>query len=227
MMNESSNDQPTSHRFWRIALKLLVVFAFVFVMKLGIDALMAKIALFESDAAARAMTGLLITVMIGYAILLAIPFIPGVEIGIAILLLEGAPAAPMVYLATVAGLLLAFFIGQYAPLPRLIRFANDVYLYRIAGLLERIKLTPRKDRLDAMQDRLPRWLAPIFCNYRYVTLGLAVNLPGNIALGGGGGIMMAGGLSRLFQTRLTIITVILATLPVPLGVWLLGADILQ
>ncbi len=227
MISESGNDQPATHRIWRIAFKLLAVFALVFVMKLGIDTLMAKIILFESDAAARAMTGLLITVMIGYAILLAIPFIPGVEIGIAILLLEGAPAAPMVYLATVAGLLLAFLIGQYAPLPRLIQFANDLYLYRISGLLERISLTPRNDRLDAMHDRLPRWLAPLFCNYRYVTLGFAVNLPGNIALGGGGGIMMAGGLSRLFQTRFMVITILIATLPIPLAVWLLGADILQ
>jgi hypothetical protein len=199
----------------------------VYVAKLGVDLLMAKIVLFETDAAARAMTGLIITVMIAYAILLAIPFIPGVEIGIAILMIEGAPAAPMVYLATVTGLLLAFSIGQFAPLDRLIRLCNDLRLSRVAALLERIKLTPREDRLDAMHDRLPRWLAPILCDYRYVTLGLAINMPGNIALGGGGGIMMAGGLSRLFQTHFAVLTVILATLPVPLSVWLLGADVLQ
>lgn len=210
-----------THRFRRIALKLLVTIAFVYLAKLGIDVLMAKIALFETDAAARAMTGLIITVVLGYAILLAIPFIPGVEIGIAILMLEGAAAAPMVYLATVAGLLLAFCVGQYAPMSRLIQLCQDLHLYRIGGFLERIDLIPRDDRLDAMHDRLPRWLAAILCNYRYVTLAIALNMPGNIALGGGGGIMVVGGLSRLFQTRFVIVTLVLGTLPVPLSVWLM------
>ena len=112
-------------------------------------------------------------------------------------------------------------------LDRLIQFCADMRLLRIARLLERIDRTPREDRLNAMHDRLPRWLAPLLCDYRYVTLGLAINMPGNIALGGGGGIMMAGGLSRLFQTRFAILTVFLATLPIPLSVWLLGADVLD
>lgn len=227
MMSDVDQEGGKMLRIGRITVRLLLVFLLVYIAKLGVDLLMAKIALFETDAAARAMTGLIITVMIGYAILLAIPFVPGVEIGIAVLLLEGADAAPMVYLATVAGLLLAFTIGQYAPLPRLIRLCEDLYLTRIANLLSRIHHTPRQDRLKAMENRLPSWLAPIFCNYRYVTLGLAINLPGNIALGGGGGIMMAGGLSRLFQVRFVVITVILATLPVPLSVWLMGTDVLQ
>lgn len=208
---------------WRIA----IVLAIVIIAKLCLDWLFAKIAVLESDAAARAMIGLIMTVLIGYAMLLAIPFVPGVEIGIAILLIVGAPAAPFVYLATVFGLTLAFCIGQYAPLDRLIRFCTDLYLFRVAALLERIKLTPREDRLDAMHDRLPRMLAPALCNYRYVTLGLAINLPGNIALGGGGGILMGAGISRLFRTRFAILTIIIATLPVPLAVWLLGTDILR
>ena len=213
--------------FGRIASKLVVVFALVYLAKLGVDYLMAKIILFETDEAARMMTGLLITVMIGYAILLALPFVPGVEIGIAILILEGADAAPVVYMATVGGLTLAFCVGQYVPMVRLVRWCEDLYLCRVAALLQRIHNIPREDRLQAMQDRLPRWLAPIFCNYRYVMLGLAINLPGNMAIGGGGGIMLAGGLSRLFQTQFAILTIICATLPVPLAVWLLGADILQ
>jgi hypothetical protein len=214
-------------RFARMAYTLLAVFVLVYLAKTGIDFLMAKIALFETDESARMMTGLLITVMVGYAILLAIPFVPGVEIGIAILLLEGAQAAPFVYFATICGLALAFCIGQYIPMARLVRWCEDFYLARLARLLHRIHETPRNDRLQAMQDRLPKWLAPIFCNYRYVTLGLAINLPGNIALGGGGGIMLAGGLSRLFQTRFMILTVMLSTLPIPLSVWLVGKDVLQ
>lgn len=227
MMHEQQNSGTAASRFGRTAIKLLVIVALVYAAKLGVDYLMAKIALFETDAAARAMTGLFVTVLIGYVILLAIPFVPGVEIGIAILMVQGANAAPMVYGATVAGLLLAFCIGQFAPMPRLIRLCQDLRLNRIGHMLERIEMTPRNDRLDAMQNRLPRWLAPILCNYRYVTLGIAINLPGNIALGGGGGIMITAGLSRLFQTSFVLLTIIIATLPVPLSVWLMGADALH
>ena len=227
MVSEGKNAGVTTHRFWRGAVKLSFVLICVYLAKLGIDLLMAKIALFESDAAARAMIGLLITVMIAYAILLAVPFVPGVEIGIAILVLEGASAAPYVYVATILGLLLAFVVGQYAPLPRLIRFFNDLSFTRIAVFLRAIERTPRQKRLDAMHDRLPRWLAPALCNYRYITLALAINMPGNIVLGGGGGIMAAGGISRLFQTRYVVITLIIATLPVPLSVWLLGTGVLR
>lgn len=227
MVSQQRNHDTFVSRFWRVARRLIVVIALVYLAKLGLDQISAKIALYESDAAARAMVGLLVTVMIGYALLLAIPFVPGVEIGIAVLVLQGPSAAPIVYVATAAGMFLAFAIGQYAPYSRLIQFCNDLALVRVADLLARIEQTPSQQRLDQMQDRLPRWLAPVFCNYRYVTLGLAINLPGNIALGGGGGIMMAGGLSRLFQTRFTVLTILIATLPVPLSVWLMGTDALQ
>lgn len=227
MVHETYPQHSKTGRFVHIAIKLTLILGLVYLAKLGIDLLMAKIALFEADAAARAMTGLIITVMVGYAILLAIPFIPGVEIGIAILMVAGASAAPMVYVATIAGLLLAFCVGQYAPMSRLIQLCQDLRLFRIGRLLYNIDKTPRNDRLDAMHNRLPHWLAAILCNYRYVTLAIAINLPGNIALGGGGGIMMAGGLSRLFQTRFVVLTILLATLPVPLSVWLMGSEILQ
>jgi hypothetical protein len=227
MARKETEITPLGPRITRIVVRLGLVFVFVVLIKLGIDQLFAKFALFESSASARAMTGLIVTIMIGYALLLAIPFVPGVEIGAAILILEGAKAAPMVYGATVAGLFLAFCIGQYAPLSRLIRMCHDLSLHRIATLLERIQSTPRKDRLDAMHDRLPRWLVPVLCNYRYITLAIAINLPGNIALGGGGGIMIAGGISRLFQTGLALLTIAVATLPVPLAVWMWGTDFLR
>ncbi len=225
-------DNDTKNTKWgpwfaRIIVRLVVVLVFVAVVKFGIDFLFAKFALFESDASARAMTGLLVIVMLGYALLLAIPFVPGVEIGVAVLMLEGAKAAPMVYGATVTGLFLAFCIGQYVPLTRLIGLCNDLSLKRVAQMLERISSTPREDRLDTLHTRLPRPLVPVLVRYRYVTLGLAINLPGNIGLGGGGGIMIAGGLSRLFHTGYAFLTIALATLPVPLSVWLWGKEFLQ
>ena len=227
MMGEFDDGLSKAGQLMRIIAKLVFIFALVYAAKFGVDFLKLKISLFESDAAARAMTGLLVTVLIGYIILLSIPFIPGVEVGIAVLLLLGPSAAPIVYLATVCGLLTAFGVGQYAPLQRLVQFCLDLRMTRIATLLERIHSTPRAQRIHAMQASLPNWLTPILSNYRYVTLALAINMPGNIAIGGGGGIMMAAGLSRLFQTRFVALTVMLSTLPVPLAVWILGTELLR
>ncbi|MFT6076339.1 MAG: hypothetical protein ACJAZ1_003271 [Yoonia sp.] len=227
MMEKDTNTTPWRPWIARIIVRLAVVLAFVVLVKFGNDLLFAKFALLESAASAQAMTGLIIMVMLGYALLLAVPFVPGVEIGVAVLMMEGAKAAPMVYGATVTGLFLAFCIGRYVPMTKLISLCKDLSLRRMAILLERIETTPREDRLDAMHDRLPRLLVPVLVRYRYVTLGFAINLPGNIALGGGGGIMIAGGLSRLFHTGFTLLTIALATLPVPLAVWVWGKEFLQ
>lgn len=218
---------PRGQRLARTALRLAVVVVLVLVVKSGFDALSAKLALMESDAAARAMIGLIIAVLLGYALMLAIPFVPGVEIGIAILMIEGAGAAPFVYLATVTGLSLSFLTGHYVALNWLIRFCADLHLHRLRGLLERIRDRAPEDRLAALDARLPRWLAPFVLRYRYVTLAVLINIPGTIAIGGGGGIMLASGLSRLFHAGLTLLTIALATLPVPLAVWVLGTGILQ
>ena len=227
MSVQSPSRDDLAARIGRMAIRIGAILILVYGVKLGIDYLFAKFEVFETDAGARAMIGLLITIMVGYALLLAIPFVPGVEIGAAILLIEGAEAAPLVYGATVLGLFIAFCIGQYAPIPRLIALCQDMSLHRIARLLRSIDIIPQNRRIGALQERLPNWLAPVVCNYRYVTLGLAINIPGNIAVGGGGGIMMAGGLSRLFHTGWTFLTIAIATLPVPLAVWVFGTDILQ
>ena len=47
-----------------------------------------------------AMPGLMVAVLVIYAVLIAIPFVPGVEIGISVLAAGGAETAPLVWLAT-------------------------------------------------------------------------------------------------------------------------------
>lgn len=46
-----------------------------------------------------------------YIVLLAIPFIPGVEIGVSLLIVHGSEAAPFVYFATLVGLSVSYFVG--------------------------------------------------------------------------------------------------------------------
>jgi hypothetical protein len=59
--------------------------------------------------------------------------------------------------------------------------------------------------------------------YRYALIAMAVNLPGNALIGGGGSILFVAGLSRLFRPWAMAGTIALAVAPVPLMIW--GFDI--
>jgi hypothetical protein len=66
-----------------------------------------------------------------------------------------------------------------------------------------------------MKSRLPGRLGALFVNWRYILLAILINIPGNMLLGGGGGICFTAGLSRMFRVRWTILTIALAVAPFP------------
>jgi len=156
-----------------------------------------------------------------YVLLIALPFVPGVEIGIALLMAEGPPITLWVYLATLLGLTLAFAIGALIPSAMLQRLLSDLRLTRPRRMLERLDPLDGDARLAALIDAAPRWLGRA-TRFRYLVLALIVNMPGNALLGGGGGILFLAGFSRLFSPISTFATLALAVAPVPLLVWGLG-----
>lgn len=161
-----------------------------------------------------------------YAVLIATPFMPGIEVGIALLLLQGAAVAPFVYLATVIGLMTAYMIGNTIPFKWLHKFFCDVGLQRACDFLDEIEHTPTEARLAKQRALLPNWLGKLTVDYRYASIGVLLNVPGTFAIGGGGGILMAAGLSRLFNGWAILLTLAIATLPVPLAVWIMGVSII-
>ncbi len=167
----------------------------------------------------------LLLVLLAYALLIAIPFVPGIEIGLTILMMQGPPIAPGVYLATLLGLMLGYLAGWTLPIAWLCGIFRDIGLHRAAALLERTAPLTPDERLDLLRARLPHWLAPVVYGWRYPLLALLLNLPGNWLLGGGGGIMLVAGLSRLFQPWATVLTIALAVAPVPLAVWVFGIEL--
>ena len=203
--------------FWRVALILLAVYA----VHLMLDWVSA--AAKDPGAVGSWRLGVLALMLLAYALLMAIPFVPGIEIGLMLLALEGARAAPFVYAATVTGLMLAYLAGEWLPYARLHRLLADFRLHRACRLLERLAPLGREQRLALLHERLPRWCAPFLTRFRYLLIALAVNLPGNAVLGGGGGILFVAGLSRLFHPVGVAATLALAVAPVPLLIW--GFDI--
>lgn len=161
-----------------------------------------------------------------YALLLAMPYVPGVEIGIMFLAMQGPVAALPVYLATLAGLALAYGAGTALPPRWLAGTLRDLGLSRAAALVEGAAPLPCEARLALLRERLPPRLGGILGGWRYIVLALVLNAPGNWLIGGGGGIMMLAGLSGLFRPAATLATVALAVAPVPLAVWFFGIDLM-
>lgn len=162
-----------------------------------------------------------------YALLIAIPFVPGIEIGLALLVIVGPGIAALVYGATVLGLFLSFLIGHFVPqawLKSLFTFFHLAKARRLIGDLEHLGI---EERIALLVSRAPRGIVPPLLRYRYIALALVLNVPGNALIGGGGGISMMAGLSRLYSLPAFLVTLALAVSPVPLAVFIFGQDVVS
>ncbi len=206
---------------WLVRLAVIIVFAYLAHLLLGwVEARVA-----DRGAAARAMVTM--SFFLAYALVIAVPFVPGVELAISFMLMRGPEVAPLVYVATVIGLALAYLVGRFVPYRWLQRASHDLGLHGLDRSLAEIAGLSRHDRLNLLRDRLPRRLRWVATKFRYVMIAALVNLPGSTLIGGGGGILMLAGLSRLFGFSAILITLILAVAPVPALVWVFGIDVLK
>jgi hypothetical protein len=161
--------------------------------------------------------------MLAYVVLLAMPFVPGAEIGLALLAAFGAAIAPLIYAATVMAMMLAYTVGRLLPAQTLARLLSFLRLRKAADLVSRAALLPAAERLSLLLDGAPPRTVGLALRHRYVALALVVNVPGNSLIGGGGGIMMLAGLSGIFAPVQTFLAIMIAVSPVPLAILLLGA----
>jgi len=170
--------------------------------------------------------GAVAAVLLAYIVLTAIPFVPGTEIGVALLMLFGAKIAVIVYLSTVTALTLAFATGRLVPERRLARWLAGHGFIRAADLIERFSKLDRFERDQYLTQTAPRWLKPWLVEHRAITLIVLINLPGNTLLGGGGGIALVTGLSKLMPFSQFLASVALAVSPVPIVIlvsaWISG-----
>ena len=202
----------------RVALRLGALVLFVWLAQRAATWVMDESDVLKNSAVLG--LGLLILLVLAYSAMIALPFVPGVELGVALMMVEGAWVAPLIWLATVTGLLTAFVVGQSIPYPALNRCLADLRLRRAGDLVARIQPLDRDQRLGLLRARLPAPLAALMVGHRYLALAALVNLPGNSILGGGGGILLLAGLTRLFRLWAVALTLALAVAPVPILVWL-------
>ena len=206
----------------RLAARLAVILLVALLIHYALERL-ADYAAASGDQ--KLMLGALALLLVSYALLIAIPFMPGVEIGISLLILQGASIAPFVYLATVAGLMLAYLAGRFTPYAWLAAVLRDMRWRGAYDFVERLEPMNRSARIAHLTSRLPARAQPMIKTGRYVLLAILINLPGNSIIGGGG-IAFVAGFSRLYSPGYSLLAVMLAVLPVPLVVWLSGVNVL-
>lgn len=222
-----SPDIETTPPSWRealprLAVKLAALIGIVIASHIVIDYALSWAESLPSHAEARAERLILLAIFITYGLLIALPFVPGIEIAIALLVLRGPEFALPIYLATFGGLSLAYLAGRLVPIQSLRRFFLDLHLVKAAGLVERLGPLDPGQRVRELQRALPRRHARTALRYRYLGVALLINTPGSGLIGGGGGICLMAGMSGVFTPRVTLPTIAVAILPFPLFMWFAG-----
>lgn len=146
----------------------------------------------------------------------AIPFIPGAEIGFALLLIFGAKAAPIVYGAMVGALLLSYCVARLVPIARLGSFLQRLGLSKAADLVFDIEKIEVADRAKFVTQKLPKPFGEKLMRNRYLLLAAALNIPGNSIVGGGGGLAVFAAMSGLYGFWQYTLIVLCAVAPIPL-----------
>lgn len=157
-----------------------------------------------------------------YVVASAVPFVPGAEIGLGLMVAFGAKVALLVYGCMVLALWLAFAVGYLVPARRLQKLFRALRLRKACVLVRKTRKMTPKERSMYMMAHAPGRLLPFMLRHRYVALVLALNLPGNVVLGGGGGLALMAGLSRIYTPLGFGVATAFAVAPIPILVVLFG-----
>jgi len=157
-----------------------------------------------------------------YVLAAAIPFVPGAEVGAVMMMAFGVRIAVLVYAAMVVALLVSFLAGRFVPASALAGVFGFLGLQRARWLVEHMDTLAPEERLPFLMARAPSRIVPTLLGHRYAAIVVILNIPGNTIVGGGGGIALLAGMSRLFAPLYFAVAVSVAVAPIPALVLLTG-----
>jgi hypothetical protein len=218
-----STDQTPTDNFAivRTLVRIALVVVTVFIVHQLMSWILVKAEIADNTPL---MIGLMCLVLLTYILLISIPFVPGIEIALSLMVIRGPDVVIWIYAATIMGLMLAFLAGRYLSYTHLHNIFRDLRMKRACELLDTIQPLSRTQRLDTLKNRTPVFLRPFLIEGRYALIGLMLNIPGNALIGGGGGILLIAGLSRVFSTGWMFITLMIAVAPVPIAILVFDID---
>lgn len=159
---------------------------------------------------------IVVTTIIVYIVMAALPFVPAAEIGLILMLMIGPETAALVYAGTVFALMLAFLVGRAVPAGASAAVFDLFGFRRARDLVRDMAVLEADARLGFLLAHAPKRMIPTLLRHRYLSLAFALNLPGNSLIGGGGGIALVAGMSGLYPIPAYVATVAIAVAPVPL-----------
>lgn len=151
-----------------------------------------------------------------YILLMAIPFVPGMEVGMVLMMMFGVEGVLIVYFSTLMALLLSFCVGRFIPLPVIAWLLGRMRMHSAEQFVLQLAPLSPEDKLELLVRLAPARVIPYLLRHRYVAVGLAFNIPGNSLVGGGGGIGLMAGVSGLFSIPRYALMVAIAISPIPL-----------
>ena len=160
--------------------------------------------------------GIILGGIVLYILLTAIPFVPGVELGLALIFAFGVRIVPVVYFATIVALLLSYSAGRLIPERWIIAAFRWLGMRRAAVMAASLSGLHGEARIERLLENAPKRFVPLLLRHRFLALVALINLPGSALLGGGGGISMAVGMSRLVSFPMFLASALIGVTPVPL-----------
>jgi hypothetical protein len=157
--------------------------------------------------------GLLVLV---YAVCMILPFMPAIELGLVLLAMLDIPGVLMLYLLTVVALMISYGVGKLIPIHVLKRMFVFLHFPRASELLCSAEVCDEKEQINRFIEHAPKRMIPFLLRHRYCVFAVVINTPGNMVIGGAGGIAMMSGLSRLFGFRQFALTILIAVSPLPI-----------
>jgi hypothetical protein len=157
--------------------------------------------------------GLLVLV---YALCMMLPFMPAIELGLVLLAMLDIQGVLMLYLVTVVALITSYSIGRLIPVHVLKKLFEFLHFTKASELLCSAEVCDETEQINRFIEHAPKRWFPFLLRHRYWVFAVAINTPGNMIIGGAGGIAMMSGLSRLFGFRQFALTLLIAVSPLPI-----------
>ena len=211
-VRQAPAETPKIRRFFKLSL----IVGFLVLLNYGGSLLVEQINFQLWPEHEHLMITVLWFAIVVYVLWMALPFVPGIELGLALMVLLGARGVVLVYFCTLLSLSLSFTIGRLIPLNSFARFLGWLHLYKAQDLVLQLEPLNSEEKLDFLLKSAPSKAIPFLLRHRYLMIAIALNLPGNALIGGGGGIGLISGMSRLYPFPKYILLVSLAITPLPL-----------
>ena len=197
-------------------LRLAFVLALIVALNIGVSWLIKHLELQFYPSHLQLLEWAVIIGLATYICLMITPFLPGIEIGLALMMLLGPAGIVLVYLSTMLALSVAFVIGSYMPAAWIASLLRWLNLLKAGELLLAFDATPAEKRLEFIAQNASKGLLPAVAKRRYLLLAVLINLPGNAIIGGAGGIALLAGLSGLYSFPRYLALMSVAILPGPI-----------